>query len=318
MGSSTFCVFLGNTLRERNDVSVSVELSSLDRRYESHRLRDDAREARLLALIAERGIETPLQGVDSAQGRFLLDGFKRYRCAKKLTIASVPYVSLGPEEATGILSLMRGSTDKALGILEQARFLDELLTVHGMSLTEVAETLSRSKAWVSLRRSLLAELSPVVQDALFRGTLPVYCYLYTLRPFKRVNGAKPEQIDRFVTAVAGQKLSVREIERLAQAYFRGPATLREAIEAGTLGWVLEQMKHGPQDREGCSECERLLLDELRNVQKYLERVRIKSSDGRLKSSAFHAQANLLTGALLNQLPLFQKALKELHDRSGQA
>ncbi len=45
-------------------MSENVELSSLDLRYEGHRLRDDAREARLLASIAERGIEDPLEGVD--------------------------------------------------------------------------------------------------------------------------------------------------------------------------------------------------------------------------------------------------------------
>ena len=143
-------------------MSESVELSSLNLRYEGHRQRDDAREARLLASLAERGIEEPLEGVDTAEARFLLNGFKRYRSAKKLGIASVPYVSLGPEEATGILSLMRGSTDKSLGILEQARFLVDLLTIHGLSLTEVAQTLSRSKAWVSLRRSLLEDMSPAV------------------------------------------------------------------------------------------------------------------------------------------------------------
>jgi len=43
-------------------MSESVELSSLDLRYEGYRLRDDAREARLLASIAERGIDEPLQG----------------------------------------------------------------------------------------------------------------------------------------------------------------------------------------------------------------------------------------------------------------
>lgn len=299
-------------------MSESVELSSLDLRYESHRLRDDAREARLLTSMAQRGIETPLQGVDPAQGRFLLDGFKRYRSAKKLGIASVPYVSLGPEEATGILSLMRGSTDKSLGILEQARFLDDLLTMHGMSLTEVAQTLSRSKAWVSLRRSLLAELSPVVQQALFRGTFPVYCYLYTLRSFKRINAPKPEQIDRFVTAVAGKRLSVREIELLAHGYFRGPASLREAIEGGKLGWSLEQMKQVPEDQEGCNEFERVLLKDLQALQKHLQRVLTKSIDPRLKSRAFNAQANLLTGGLLSRLPQFHERMKEFHDRSGQA
>jgi hypothetical protein len=41
-------------------MSESVELSSLNLRYEGYRLRDDAREARVLASIAERGIEEPL------------------------------------------------------------------------------------------------------------------------------------------------------------------------------------------------------------------------------------------------------------------
>ncbi len=299
-------------------MSENVELSSLNLRYEGHRQRDDAREARLLASLAERGIEEPLEGVDTAEARFLLNGFKRYRSAKKLGIASVPYVSLGPEEATGILSLMRGSTDKSLGILEQARFLVDLLTIHGLSLTEVAQTLSRSKAWVSLRRSLLEDMSPAVQQVLFRGTFPVYCYLYTLRPFRRMNGVKPDEIDRFVQAVAGQRLSVREIELLAQAYFRGPASLREAIEAGKLSWSLDQMKRVPEDREGCNEFERVLLGDLQILQKYLQRVLVKFLDPRLKSRAFHAQANLLTGALLSKFDPFYERLKAFHDRSGQA
>ena len=82
-------------------MSENVELSSLNLRYEDHRQRDAAREARLLASLAERGIEEPLEGVDTAEARFLLNGFRRYRCAKKLGIAAVPYVSLGQEEAAG-------------------------------------------------------------------------------------------------------------------------------------------------------------------------------------------------------------------------
>jgi hypothetical protein len=299
-------------------MSEEVELSSLDLRYESHRLRNDAWEARLLASMAQRGIEKPLEGADTAETRFLLNGFKRYRCAKKLGIACVPYVSLGSDEATGILSLMRASTDHGLGLLEQARFLDELMAVHGMSLTEVAQTLGRSKAWVSLRRSLLAELSPVVREALFRGSFPVYCHLYTLRSFKRVNGATPEQINRFVTAVAGKGLSVRDIEHLADAYFRGPPCLRQAIEDGKLVWSLDQMKQVPQDQEGCNEFERVLLEDLQTLQKCLKRVQMKLIDRRLASRAFFAQANLLSGGLLTRLPEFHQSLKEFHDRSGQA
>ena len=295
-----------------------VELSSLDLRYEGHRLRDDAREARVLASIAERGIEEPLEGVDTSAARLLLNGFKRCRSAKKLALACVPYVSLGAEEATGILKLMRASTDKGLGLLEQARFVGDLLTIHGLSVAEVAQTLSRSKGWVSMRRSLWEEMSPAIQAVLFRGTFPVYSYMYTLRPFMRMNGDGPDEVERFVKAVAGQRLSVRDIGRLAQAYFRGPTALRAAIAGGQLGWSLEQLQHVPEDREGCNEVERGLLRELELLRKSLPRVLAKCHDPRLASGAFWAQANLLTGSLLSTWTLFGERMKELHDRSGQA
>jgi hypothetical protein len=44
----------------------SVELSALDLRYASYRMRNPAAEARLLASIAERGIEQALEGIDTA------------------------------------------------------------------------------------------------------------------------------------------------------------------------------------------------------------------------------------------------------------
>ena len=71
-------------------MSENVERSTFDLRYQDFRQRDKAREARLLSSIAQRGIEQPLEGVDTPQGRVLLNGFKRYRCAQKLKIESVP------------------------------------------------------------------------------------------------------------------------------------------------------------------------------------------------------------------------------------
>ncbi len=73
-------------------MSESVERSSLDLRYEGYRLRNAAAEARLLTLIAERGIEEPLGGVDTPHGHVLLDGFRRIRCAGRLGIECVPYI----------------------------------------------------------------------------------------------------------------------------------------------------------------------------------------------------------------------------------
>jgi ParB/RepB/Spo0J family partition protein len=299
-------------------MSETVERMSLDLRYQTHRLRNDAAEARLLASVAERGIQQPLRGVDTPQRRLLLDGFKRCRCAEKLNIECVPYVSLGEEEATGIASLMRVSEQKTLSILEQARFVLELLSMHDMSMADVAETLSRSKAWVSMRCGLLKEMPQAVQEILFRGAFPVYSYMVTLRPFMRMNGVGPKEIEQFVQATAGGRLSVREIELLAHGYFRGPASLREAIGQGNWKWSLQQMQAVPEDPEGCSDFERTLLRDLEQLLKLIGRVVTRCDDPRLQTRAFHAQANLLLAGLLSRRQSFFKKMEEFHDRSGHA
>lgn len=299
-------------------MSATIERNSLDLRFQSYRLRNDAAEARLLASIAERGIEQPLAGVDTPQGRLLLDGFKRYRCAAKLCIECVPYVSLAAEETQGIASLIEARQQKGLSILEQARFVVELLTTHQMSVTDVAEMLSRSKAWVSARRNLLAEMSPTVQETLFRGALPVYSYMVTLRPFMRMNGVGRQEIERFVQAVAGGKLSVRELELLAHGYFRGTAALREAIDQGNWKWSLEQMQAVPEDPESLSEFERSVLRELERLLQAMQNVLTRCDSPRLQTRDFHAQANLLVASLLGRRESFFKKMEEFYDRSGQA
>jgi hypothetical protein len=189
------------------------------------------------------------------------------------------------------------------------------LTLHRMSLAEVAQTLGRSKGWVAMRRGLLEEMSEPIQEILFAGRFPVYCYLYTLAPFRRMNGAA---VERFMQAVSGQRLSVRELELLARAYFQGPDSLRAAIETGRLSWSLEQMKSVPEDSEGCTEFERLMLKDLELAGKYLKRAAAKCQDSRLAGRAFHAQAHLLSGSLLASFSSLQERIKEFHDRCGRA
>jgi hypothetical protein len=293
-----------------------VELSLLDLRYESYRMKNPAQEGRLLASIVQRGIEEPLAGVQ-ADPPILLNGFKRYRCARRLKIHSVPYTSLGQEEVAAIINLLGLANHKALGILEQARFLQELKEVRRMTLAELAAELSRSKAWVSVRLSLMSEMSPVVREKLFSGAFPVYAYMSTLRPFMRMNGVAPGQMDQFVAALSGHQLSVREIAQLAHGYFRGPESCRQQILSGHLALPLERLRQVPDDPDG-SEFERVLLHDLELTQKYMQRVMGKSQDRRLESRGFFAQCHLLTAGILSRSPAFFQTLRTLHDRSGQA
>jgi predicted transcriptional regulator len=299
-------------------MSRSVELSALDLRYESYRMRNPAAEARLLASLAERGIEQALEGVDAAGGSILLNGFKRYRCASKLRIRVAPYASLGEDEASAIVHLLRVSSDRSLSLLEQARFVEELRRRNAMSVADIAGQLSRSKSWVSMRLGLMAEMSAVVRKKLFRGEFPVYPYMYTLRQFMRMNGVGKQDIEDFVVALAGQQLSVREIEQLAHGYFRGPDSFREAIRQGHVALALDWFRKVPEDPDGSNEFERVLLKDLEITQKYIQRVMGKSQDRRLQTPAFFAQAHLLTAGILSQARAFFEVMRKLHDRCGQA
>jgi hypothetical protein len=169
-----------------------------------------------------------------------------------------------------------------------------------------------------MRLGLIGEMSEKVRQEIFSGRFPIYPYMYTVRQFMRMNGVKKQEIEDFVVAVSGKKLSVREIEQLAHGYFRGPESLREAIQNGHVGLPLEWMKHVPEDPDGCNEFEGALLKDLEITQKYMQRVMGKSEDRRLKTRAFHAQANLLTAGILSKTRAFFDALRKLHDRSGQA
>lgn len=299
-------------------MTQEIEISELNLRYESHRMKNPEVEAQLLSSISQRGIEEPLEGVDVQQSGVLLNGFKRYRCARRLHIHTLPYISLGSDEVAGIVNLLRIAESRALNILEQARFVDELAEVHGMCVAEIAAELSRSKAWVSMRVGLMAQMSSAVSKELFAGRFPVYSYMYTLRPFMRMNGVKPEQIDQFVAAVSAKKLSVREIEQLANGFFRGAESFRKEILKGNLALSLKQIKEAVADSQQCSEFERILLRDLELTQSYMQRVMGKSQDSRIKSRAFHAQSHLLTAGILSRSTAFTHSLKELHDRNGQA
>jgi len=294
-----------------------VEISSFDLRYEDCRIRNLLSEDRLRNSILLNGIRDSLCGVSPADGQnILLDGFKRLRCAQVLGINIVPYAALDVNEAEGIVGLLRLSIAKGLSILEQASLIDRLKSEQKLSTMEIAEKLEKSPSWVSMRSGIISEMSGVVKEKVFKGQFPAYSYMYTLRHFMRMNGVKRTEIDRFVIAISGKKLSTREIERLAYGYFKGPQEFRHQIDSGNIEWSLRELSSFPQNQDSCSEFERTMIRDLEITGKYMERVTYKSVDPRLKTGEFFAQANLLVGGILNRLENFSDAMEVFHDRSG--
>lgn len=302
---------------QKNSGIRQVEISSFDLRYERCRLKSDVTEKALLSSLLDHGIRDPLRGVETKGGcRILLDGFKRYRCAKKLSIGIVPYHCLGEDEAFGIITLLRIANAKSLNILEQARLIDELKTIHKMSISQIAGLLEKSKGWVGMRVGIIGQMSPAIMDKVFSGQFPVYSYMYTIRSFIRMNAVSKQDVDVFVKSVAAKGLSIRDIEILANGYFKGGEGIRQQIRNGNITWGLSRLKQSSV-RADCTQVEQRMLKDLEIAQKYMQRVINKSKDERHKTPAFNAQANLLTGGILRQMNIFFESVKELHDKSGQ-
>jgi hypothetical protein len=181
----------------------------------------------------------------------------------------------------------------------------------------MAQHLSRSKAWVCLRLDLLKQLCPAVREKLFHGQFPAYAYIYSVRPFMRINGTSCTEIERFVLATSGQHLSVRQIDQLCRSCFGGDPELREQILAGRFELVLRENEQ-PPDAVGASAAEKTLLRELEALRKGLRRVTALAGNERLKSPAFHAQAGLVSAGILQESKSFLKTVRRLHDRCEQA
>ena len=295
-----------------------VEISSFDLRYEHCRLKSSVAEKALLSSILDHGIRDPLRGVETEGGRrILLDGFKRYRCARKLSIGIVPYHCLGEDEVLGIIALLRAANTRSLSILEQARLIDELSSIHKMSVSQIAALLEKSKGWVGMRVGLIGQMSPAIMDKVFSGQFPVYSYMYTIRSFIRMNGISKQDVDEFVRSVAGKGLSIRDIEILANGYFKGGEDIRRQIRNGNIRWGLSRLKDSTVATD-CTQLEQRMLKDLEIAQKYLQRVMNRSKDDRYKTGSFYAQANLLTGGILRQMNVFSRSIQELHDKSRQA
>jgi hypothetical protein len=103
---------------------------------------------------------------------------------------------MGADEADSILQLIHQSNSKTLDILEQAVFVNTLGKEFGLQPGEIASSLERSSAWVSVRLGIFDEMSESIRVEVFSGRFPVRAYMYTLRRFTRVNKIAPEEADR--------------------------------------------------------------------------------------------------------------------------
>lgn len=291
----------------------TIELSSVDTRLEHTRTRNTEAEQRLLASIMQRDIIEPLQVCQEKQGYVLLDGFKRYRCARKLNKGVIAVECIGEDVSSGVLSLLRRNSARSLTTLEQAAFIEELHQHCGMSIYAIAERLERSPSWVSMRLAMIGQLSEVVRNQIQRGAFPSRVYMYGIKGFTRVNKLSVQQVDALVSKLSGTGLSVRQLMILTRAYISGGWTMQRLVLEADVHQALRIITSADEKTHiSSNDTQHQIIKDLKLIAALMQRL-IRNAG---QSVADTAGLNLCSGAVLQYLDAFTVVVKEWYDRSG--
>lgn len=299
----------------------TVEISALDTRYEGLRLKDKRRERLLYLSILENGILEPLYVIEEPGHHLvLLDGHKRLRGARRCNIHRLPVSVIDDNAATGILRFLRMSVNKGLTQVEQASLVDELHCRHGLSVSEIASRLERSHAWVSLRLGIWKEMGSEVREKIMAGHFPLHNYLYTLKRFKRLKEVSQKSVESFVRTVSNKGLSTRDIDMLAQSYFKGGESLKQQIEHGNIDWTLRQLK---QEQKKDALPADTIADNEANILSWMNWIFINMTrinhglhEDAIKNKAFFTKGKEVADSIMGIRKRFFDSLRYFYDRAG--
>jgi ParB family chromosome partitioning protein len=205
---------------------VELEFHQIDVRYERLRVRQPARERRLLASLAEAGQQIPIVVVATGAAYVVVDGHKRVRCLQRLQRDTVAAVIWEMPEPDALIFRQLLHTDATTSALEQGWLLRTLHEDHGLALDALARRFDRSVSWVSRRLSLVRTLPEPIQQHVYDGQLVAHAAMKYCVPLARANAADGV---RFVEAIVPHRLTTRQIGRLYETYVAGADATRALV-----------------------------------------------------------------------------------------
>ena len=205
---------------------MELEFHQIDVRYERLRVRQPAREHRLLASLAEAGQQMPIVVVVTGAAYVVVDGHKRVRCLQRLQRDTVAAVIWEMPEPEALIFRQLLHTDATTSALEQGWLLRTLHEDHGLALDALARRFDRSVSWVSRRLSLVRTLPDAIQQHVHAGQLVAHAAMKYFVPLARANAADGV---RLADAIAPHRLTTRQIGQLYETYVAGPAATRALV-----------------------------------------------------------------------------------------
>jgi ParB/RepB/Spo0J family partition protein len=150
----------------------SVPLAAIGQRLSALRLCDPAADERIARSLSDRGQLSAVVGfVGGGDQVELVDGFKRWRAARKLGWSRLQVRLLSVDEALATAVIDTLHEQQRLTELEQGWLIRSLCRTHGLTQGAVAQLLRRHKSWVSRRLLLVDGLDEAVQGDVRLGLI---------------------------------------------------------------------------------------------------------------------------------------------------
>lgn len=167
-------------------------------------------ESELLTLsnsIKRNGLLQPLVVRKTENGYFLIAGSRRKAALEILGITQAPCIVIKSNNLdSAVLGLVENIHRKDLNPFEEAEAIEKLITVYGLSQTEIANMLCFAGSTLSNKLRLLS-LNKEIRDILLKNNL-------TERHARALLSLKEELRLKALNLIVTKKLNVQETERL--------------------------------------------------------------------------------------------------------
>jgi len=174
---------------------------------------DDKALSELSASIKEHGLLQPIVVIEKSDGFLLIAGERRLRAhklAKLETIKAIIADADISEVRLRELALIENIQREDLNAIELANSYAELIEVHKITHDELSTVVHKSRSQITNTMRLLA-LSPYAQEHIVTGKI-------SQGHAKILVGLDAEKQKLIIHSIIGQKLSVRDAEKLAKQY----------------------------------------------------------------------------------------------------
>ena len=220
----------------QSDIVAELDIESIDPNpYQPRKHFDEKKLQELSDSIKYHGLLQPIVVISHEDRYILIAGERRLRASKlanlptiKAIIADVELDDLRMRE----LALVENIQRENLNPIELALSFKELLDVHKITHEQLADIVHKSRSQITNTLRLLT-LTPEIQEAIANGTL-------TQGHAKVLVNLNSKEQKLAADTIIGQKLSVREAEKLVQKIKQSDATKSEITQE--LQFVISKAK----------------------------------------------------------------------------